>query len=91
VTYYKTIELSDYGYRIVIFFLLSDYRNIEYQIGEFKKLSDNGIFDLGLNLLDYQILDSEKTISCPPLVSVQLFSHIEGPLCVRTLSMRAGI
>jgi hypothetical protein len=79
VTYYKTIELSDYGYRIVIFFLLLDYWNIEYQIDEFKKLSD------------YRILDSEKTIGCPPLVSVQLFSHIEGPLCVRTLSMRAGI
>jgi hypothetical protein len=33
------------------FFLLSNYRNIEYCIGEFKKLSDIGT---RLNLLDYQ-------------------------------------
>jgi hypothetical protein len=49
------------------FFCYHDYRNIEYQIGKFKKLSDYMISDLGLNLSDYQITDSEKTIGCPPL------------------------
>jgi hypothetical protein len=67
VTDYKTIKLSDYGFRIVIFFLLSDYRNVEYRIGELKKPSDYRISDLGLNLSDYRISDSEKTIGCPPL------------------------
>jgi hypothetical protein len=47
------------------FFLLSDYRNIEHRIGEFKKLSEYRISDLGLNLSDYRISDSEKTIGCP--------------------------
>ncbi len=61
---YRTIGqwLSD-----CYFLLLSDHRNIEYRIGEFKKLSDYRISDLGLNLSDYRISDSEKTIGCPPL------------------------
>jgi hypothetical protein len=42
-------RLSDYGYRSVIFFC---YQNIEYRIGEFKKLSYYRISDLGLNLSD---------------------------------------
>ncbi len=32
------------------FFLLSNCQNIEYRIGEFKKLSDYRIYDQGLNL-----------------------------------------
>jgi hypothetical protein len=44
--------------------VVSSLQNIEYRIGEFKKLSDIGS---GLNLLDYRISDSEKTIGCPPL------------------------
>ncbi len=64
---YRTIGLwlSDF-----YFFLLSDYRNIEYQISEFKKLSDLGlnlsdyrISDLGLNLSDYQISDLGLNLS----------------------------
>jgi hypothetical protein len=49
------------------FFLLSNYWNIKYLIDQFKKLSDYGISDQGLNLSDYRISDSEKTIDCPPL------------------------
>ncbi len=64
-TYYS-IGPPDYGN----FFLLSNYLNIKYCIGEFKKLSDYGIPDQGLNLSDYWILDSEKTIVCPPLAIV---------------------
>ncbi len=45
-----TIELSDYGYQAVIFFLLSNYWNIKYRIGEIKKLSDYRISYQGLNL-----------------------------------------
>ncbi len=61
----RHMALSDYGFQSVIFFC---YRtigksNIEYRIGEFKKLSDYQISDQGLNLSDYRILDSEKTIS----------------------------
>ncbi len=49
------ITLSDYGCRIVTF-LLSNYWNIEYRIGEFEKLSGYLISDKGLNLSDNQIL-----------------------------------
>jgi hypothetical protein len=64
VLYYRTIGLwlSDCN-----FFLLSNYRNMEYRISEFTKLSDYRITDQGLNLSDYRISDSEKTIGCPPL------------------------
>jgi hypothetical protein len=48
-------------------FLLSNYGNIEYRIGEFKKLLHYRISDQGLNLSDYWLSDSEKTIGCPPL------------------------
>jgi hypothetical protein len=51
------------------FFMLSNYRNFEYRIGEFKKVSDYRISDQGLNLWDYWISDSKKTIGCPPLLS----------------------
>jgi hypothetical protein len=63
-------KLSDYDCRNVIFFLLSDYRNIKYRIGECRKLSDYRISDLGLNLSDYRISDSEKNIGCPPLPNI---------------------
>jgi hypothetical protein len=53
---------------ILCFFLLSNYRNIEYRFGEFKKLLDYRISDQGLNLSDNRISDSEKTIGCPPLL-----------------------
>jgi hypothetical protein len=67
-TYYTIgLWLSDSN-----FFLLSNYRNIEYRIGELKKPSDYRISDQGLNLSDYRITDSEKTIGCPPL----LIGHI---------------
>jgi hypothetical protein len=36
--------------------MLSDYRIIEYRIGEFKKLSDYWIWDLSLNLSDSEKL-----------------------------------
>jgi hypothetical protein len=49
------------------FFLLSNYQNIEYCIGQLKKVSDYQILDQGLNLSDYRISDSEKTSGCPPL------------------------
>jgi hypothetical protein len=58
----RHITLSDCN-----FFLLSNYRNVEYHIGKFKKLWDYLITDQGLNLADYRISDSEQTISCPPL------------------------
>jgi hypothetical protein len=63
---YKTIDYRTMAI-ILLFFLLSDYRNIEYRIGEFKKLSNYRISDLGFNISDYRISDSEKTIGCPPL------------------------
>jgi hypothetical protein len=44
-------------------------RNIEYRIGEFKKLLEYRISNLGLNLSDYRISDSEKFIGCQPLLS----------------------
>jgi hypothetical protein len=58
-------RLSDNGNWNVIFFC---YQNIEYWIGEFKKLADYRILDLGLNLLDYWISESEKAIGCLPLI-----------------------
>ncbi len=63
------IILSDFRTMAIglFFFLLSNYWNIQYRIGEFKKLSEYQISDLGLNLSDYRISDSEKTIGCPPL------------------------
>jgi hypothetical protein len=49
----------------LLFFLLSDYQNIEYQIGEFKKLSDIGsrpqsigLSDIGLRK-NYQLPTSD--------------------------------
>jgi hypothetical protein len=46
----RRITLSDYGYRTVIF-LPSNYRNIEYRIGEFK-LSDIGSRPQSIGLSD---------------------------------------
>jgi hypothetical protein len=63
----RRVTLSDYGYRTVIF-LLSNYRNIEYRIGEFKKLWDYWISHQGLKLSEYRISDTENTIGCPPLL-----------------------
>jgi hypothetical protein len=37
------------------FVLLLNYRNIEYRIGKFKKLSDYWILDQSLNLSEYKI------------------------------------
>ncbi len=48
------------------FFLLSNNRNTEYHIGEFKKLSDYRISDQGLNLSDYRILDSSANWAFSP-------------------------
>jgi hypothetical protein len=54
----RSITLSDYR-TIAIWlsdsnsFLLSNYRNVEYRIVEFKKLTDYRISDQGLNLSDY--------------------------------------
>ncbi len=47
------------------FFLLSNYQNIEYRIGEFKNLSDYWISDQGLNLSDYRTSVSEKNYRLP--------------------------
>ena len=47
---------------------LSEYRISYWRIQETIGLSDIG--NQGLNLSDYQISDSEKTIGCPPSVSV---------------------
>jgi hypothetical protein len=59
---YYTIEQSDYGYRTVIFLC---YRTIGISniVFQFKKVSDYRISDQGLNLSDYWISDSEKTIA----------------------------
>jgi hypothetical protein len=43
------------------------YRTIEYRTGKFEKLADYRISDQCLNLSDYQISDSQKTIGCPHL------------------------
>ncbi len=62
------------------FVLLSDYRNNEYRIGKFKKLSDYRILDLGLNLSEYLILDSEKPAVahlCIPDSKVELQKSLE--------------
>ena len=40
------------------------------EIGKFKKFLDYRISDLGLNLSDYRISDSEKTNGFPPLVFI---------------------
>jgi hypothetical protein len=44
----------------MLFFLLSDYRNIEYRAGEFLQLSDYQISDQGHNISDYRISDSNR-------------------------------
>ncbi len=59
---YRTIRL---WLSICYFFLLWNYRNIKYRIGKFKKLSNYWISDLGLNLSDYRISDSEKNYQLP--------------------------
>jgi len=51
----------------LIFFLLSYFWNIEYRIGNFKKLSNYWILDQGLDLSDYRISDSQKAIVCQAL------------------------
>ncbi len=56
--------LSDYGYRTVIYFC---YRTIGISYWRIQETIDYWIWDQGLNLSDYRISDSEKTISCPPL------------------------
>ncbi len=73
------------GHRIIIlwlsdchFFLLSNYRNIEYRIGQLKKESEYQISDKGPNLSDYRISDSEKTSSYPPLQAWLRFSTCWG-------------
>ncbi len=76
-------RISDYRTMAIKLLFLFCYKNIEYRIGEFKKLSDNRISDLGLNLPDYQILDSEKTIGCSPLVcTLVLFSLATLMYCI---------
>jgi hypothetical protein len=61
------------------FFMLSNYLNIKYRIGEFKKLSDYRILDQGLNLSDNRISDSENTSVCPPLLLYT--KKIAGKIC----------
>jgi hypothetical protein len=60
------------------FFLLSNYRNIEYRIGQLKTESDYQISDKGPNQSDYRISDSEKTSVYPPLQAWQRFSTCWG-------------
>ncbi len=60
------------------FFLLSNYQNIKYCIGQLKKVPDYQISDQGLNLLDYRISDSEKTSGCTPLQAWLRFSTCWG-------------
>ncbi len=47
-------DYQTYGYRTVIFFLLSNYQNIEYHIDKFNKLSDIGY---RIKALTYRISD----------------------------------
>jgi hypothetical protein len=65
----RHIILLDYGHRTVIFFC---YQTIgilnNYCLGDFNKLLDYRISDQGLNLSNFRISASEKTIGCPPLV-----------------------
>ncbi len=66
-------KLSEYRTMAIglLFFQLSDYWNIEYRIGDFKKLSDYRVSDQGLNLSDYRISDSDpplriRNLTCAP-------------------------
>jgi hypothetical protein len=63
-------EPSDFQTKAIglSFFLLSNYQTIKYGTGVFEKLSDFRISDQGHNLSDYRILDSQKTMGCPPLI-----------------------
>jgi hypothetical protein len=76
----------------LLFFLLSNYRNIENRIGKFKKLLDYRISDLSLNLSDYRISDSEKIIDCPPMQFgcrfVQPLTFLLGPFWVMRPNIR---
>jgi hypothetical protein len=66
-TYFAAqLDILGFIYRtVILFYILSEYRNIEYRTGEFNKLSINyRMSDQGLNLSDYRISDSAKTIGC---------------------------
>jgi hypothetical protein len=70
---YRTIGLwlSDCNY-----FLLSNYQNIEYRIGEFKKYRTIGYRN---KASIYRISDSGKTIGCPPLPTFETFLGLTNP------------
>jgi hypothetical protein len=64
--------LSDFNYRTSIngLLIVQDLSDLlKYWISDWQiqETIDYRILDLGLNLLDYQIADSEKIINCPPL------------------------
>jgi hypothetical protein len=68
-TYYLTIALWISGCYLL---LLLYYRNIEHQPGKFEKLSDYRIREESLNLSDYRISDSHKTIGLPALLNTNI-------------------
>ncbi len=78
----STIELSDYGYRTVIFFC---YRTIGISNIELANSRNYRTIGYRIKASIYRISDSEKTKRCPPLPARSVFSIMEAAvasLCV---------
>jgi hypothetical protein len=56
----------------LLFIMLLYYRNIEHWPGKFEKLSDYRIWEESLNLSDYRISDTQKTINFPALLKTNI-------------------
>ncbi len=73
VLYFETYRLSDCYY-----FLPSDYRNIVYRTGEFEKISDYLMSDQVLNISEYRLSDSQKTVGSPALYITWVNTCVQG-------------
>jgi hypothetical protein len=56
----------------LLFIMLLYYRNIVHRPGKFEKLSDYRIWEESLNLSDYRMSDTQKTISFPALLKTNI-------------------
>ncbi len=78
VLHYRNTAFGLYCFAIE----LSEYRISYWRIQETIRLSDQG-----LNLSDYRISDSEKTIGCPPLLKSQFIPRQTLAGCRRAASL----
>jgi len=77
VLYFETYRLSDCYY-----FLPSYYRNIVYRTGEFEKISDYLMSDQVLNISEYRLSDSQKTVGSQ-LCILHGSTHVFKSSCIR--------